>query len=321
MKTAPAAPTLHHDRSRFANLLPAVAPFPALALGVVAMRSAGAPRTAWMLNLAAGIVGLLIFAVFRFIPAPSRRRTCFVLAAAGIGTLVMTFVASGADGVHRWLAIGGLRIHAASIVAPVIICAAAAIARMHFTAAAAIAAITTAILALQPDAAQATSFAAACITVFLLDSRRNRLQAGMSVALLAALAMASFVRPDPLPPVPHVEGIFALVANGSAVRGALGAIALLLLPLPFFLIFRRRADRTSLACGVYVALITLAPLWGTFPVPVMGYGLSPIIGYFTALALCTSVYRPGVGAVRQDPDGYSGPGDARRRTIKAADGG
>jgi hypothetical protein len=34
----------------------------------------------------------------------------------------------------------------------------------------------------------------------------------------------------------------------------------------------------------------LAPAWGTFPVPVMGYGASPIVGYF--LALVVGVGRP-----------------------------
>jgi len=62
-------------------------------------------------------------------------------------------------------------------------------------------------------------------------------------------------------------------------------MALPLLPLPFFIEFRRHHDAASLALGVYVALITLAPCWGTFPVPVMGYGVSPIVGYFLALAL------------------------------------
>jgi hypothetical protein len=37
---------------------------------------------------------------------------------------------------------------------------------------------------------------------------------------------------------------------------------------------------------VYVAMVTIAPAWGTFPVPIMGYGVSPILGYFIALALC-----------------------------------
>jgi hypothetical protein len=63
-------------------------------------------------------------------------------------------------------------------------------------------------------------------------------------------------------------------------------VALLLLPLPFFVVFRQHRDGFSLAFGVYIALISLSPFLGTFPVPIMGYGVSPIVGYFIALAFC-----------------------------------
>ena len=268
----------------FERLLPFCAAVPALALGVTAMRHAGVAAGAWLTNIAAGVAGLLLLAVIRCIPAPTTRRAQFALAAAGIATIVLPFMSSGADGVHRWLSLGGLRIHAASIVAPLIIVSVAAIARTRFVAAVAIAALTTTVLALQPDAAQATSVAVACSTLLLFESGRRRFQVWAGVTLLLTLAMGSFVRRDPLAPVRHVEGILALVADRGTGMAALGAVALLLLPVPFFVGFQRRRDRTSLALGLYVASITLAPFWGTFPVPLMGYGVSPIIGYFTALA-------------------------------------
>lgn len=52
------------------------------------------------------------------------------------------------------------------------------------------------------------------------------------------------------------------------------------------MVSRQYRDRFSLAFGVYVALTSVSPFWGTFPVPIMGYGVAPIIGYFIALALC-----------------------------------
>jgi cell division protein FtsW (lipid II flippase) len=250
------------------------------------MRRADVPSSAWLLNLAAGIVGLLLFAIVRRIPYPSKLPTQLLLAAAGIVALLLSFASSGADGVHRWLSFGGLRLHAAAIVTPLIILAVSEIAFLKFSVAAAIAALTTTLLALQPDAAQATSFAAACGTALMFDFRRRRAHVGASVVVLLALAVSSLVKRDPLLPVAHVEGILALVADGSAARGVLGVVALVLLPLPFFEVFRRRGDHFSIAFGVYVALISLSPFWGTFPVPIMGYGVSPIIGYFTALAFC-----------------------------------
>lgn len=254
------------------RLLFCCAPLPALALGVAAMRHAGVPKGAWIANIVAAIVGVLLVLAIRGIP--STRRMQFALAAIAIVIIVSAFFFSGSGGVHRWLALGGVRLHAASLVAPILIVCVAALAGTQSMAAIAIAALTTAILALQPDAALATSFAAACCAAVLCRSR-----AWIGAALLVVLAMLSFARPDPLPPVPHVEGILSLVGH----RG-IGILALLLLPLPFVVQFIRHRHCVSLALGIYVASITIAPFWGTFPVPVMGYGVSPIVGYFIALA-------------------------------------
>lgn len=57
---------------------------------------------------------------------------------------------------------------------------------------------------------------------------------------------------------------------------------------PFFMALRRcrepRDYATSLALGLYFVGVLLAALSGRFPVPLMGYGASPIMGYFMALA-------------------------------------
>ena len=286
MMTTPASHLLHHDRITLERMLPFCAPVPALALGVIAMQQAGVPAGAWLTNIAASAAGLILLAIVRCIPIPSTRWMQLALAMAGIAVILLTFTTSGVEGVHRWLSLGGLRVHASSIVAPLIIASVAAIARVQIVAAVAIAALTTIILALQPDAAQATSFAAACSTLLMCDFGRHRIRVSAGVTLLLVLGTGSFARRDPLPPVPHVEGILALLGGGSTGWAALGTVALLLLPLPFFAQFGRHRDAASLALGVYVALITLAPFWGTFPVPIMGYGVSPIVGYFVALALC-----------------------------------
>jgi cell division protein FtsW (lipid II flippase) len=286
MKTVPDPRTLQHDGTTLERLLLFCAPVPALALGVIAMRRADVAAGAWLANIAAGVVGLLLLATGKCIPTPSARRTQFALAAGCIGIVLLCFASTGADGVHRWLSLGGLRLHASSLVAPLLITSVAAIAPARLFTAVAIAAVTTTVLALQPDSSQATSFAAACSTLLLFDFRRRRFPISAGVTLLLVVAMSSFIRRDPLPPVPHVEGILVLVGAISPVWAALGALALVLLPLPFFARFRHDHNGTNLALGVYVALITLAPFWGTFPVPVMGYGVSPIIGYFIALGLC-----------------------------------
>jgi cell division protein FtsW (lipid II flippase) len=266
------------------DLLSLSAPIPALILGVVTMKQLGVRTSVWSINLAAAAVGLLLFALIRSSAGAANRFRWYLAAAGSITAILFTFVAHGLDGVHRWVYFGNLGLHAAAIVAPVIIaCVATAPTRR---AAIAIAIATAILLALQPDAAQATSFAAACGLIFIQDLRfGKRARAAVLVALIAC-AIVSFLRKDPLHPVRYVEGIFNVVSARGPAWGLLGSVTLLLLPLPFVLAWARRRQTLSLALAVYVAMVTIAPAWGTFPVPIMGYGVSPILGYFIALALC-----------------------------------
>lgn len=64
-------------------------------------------------------------------------------------------------GVHRWVSVAGLRLHASSIVAPLILLWVVAAASHGIRGALFISTTSALILALQPDTAQTTSFAAA----------------------------------------------------------------------------------------------------------------------------------------------------------------
>jgi len=270
-------------RPRLSFSLPLCAPIPALILGVLTMRELDVPTSAWSMNLAAGVAGLLIFAVIRYPAWPVSRPAWYVMTISSIAAILWTLASNGVDGVHRWVFFGSFGLHAAAIVAPVIIaCVATAPGRplMIVTAAA-----TAILFALQPDASQACSFAAACAVILFHNLKfEPRKLAGGLVALMAC-SIVSLVRLDPLKPVRHVEGIFEVVSAKGAVWAILATAALLLLPIPYLLAWTQHRHSLSLALGVYVAMVTLAPAWGTFPVPLMGYGVSPILGYAIALAL------------------------------------
>jgi hypothetical protein len=278
-------------RSALSAVLPACAPLPALIIGIVTMRHLGVSTSAWAINIAATAFGLLIWFIGRRLPPPRRPATRAVLAAAGIATILLPFASNGMLGVHRWVSVAGLRLHAAAIAAPLVLLCVAAAASHRVGRALAITAIAGIILALQPDAAQATSFAAACAVVVLIGAgTKQPRHVVATVALLLVVSAASFIRRDPLPPVAHVEEIFGVVASGGTGPAAVATAALLLLPMPFFVAWYRHRRPPALALGVYVAMTVLAPAWGTFPVPVMGYGASPILGYF--IALVAGVGRP-----------------------------
>ncbi|HEY0140494.1 MAG TPA: FtsW/RodA/SpoVE family cell cycle protein [Thermoanaerobaculia bacterium] len=253
-------------------------------IGIVAMRQLGVSTVAWSINIAATAVGLLIWALGRRLPPPARGGTRAFLAVASLATILLPFASDGMLGVYRWISLGGFRLHASAIAAPLIILCVAAAASQSTGRALAIAATGALILALQPDAAQATSFAAACAVLLVLARPRQMGKVVLSVVVLLAVSAAAFIRHDPLPPVAHVEEIFEVVASRGVGWAAMATVALLLLPLPFFAAWRRHRHSTALALGVYVAMTVLAPAWGTFPVPVMGAGASPILGYFIALA-------------------------------------
>jgi cell division protein FtsW (lipid II flippase) len=258
---------------------------PALIIGILAMRRLGVSASAWSINLAAAVLGLLIWSVVRRLPPLKRPAAAMLLGAASIATILLPFASDGMLGVHRWISMGGIRLHASAIVAPLIISCVVAAASQWTGSALAIAATGATIMALQPDAGQTTSLAASCAVAFVCFRGTQPRQALACVGLLIAISAASFVRRDPLPPVPHVEGIFNVVASGGPGSAAMATLALFLLTVPFFAAWLRHRRIITLALGVYVAMTLLAPAWGTFPVPIMGYGASPILGYFFALAL------------------------------------
>ena len=265
--------------------MPACAPLPALIIGIVAMRQLGVSTLAWSTNIAATVLGLLIWFIGRRLPPPTGRGSQAFLAAASIVTFLLPFASEGMLGVHRWVSVVGLRLHASAIAAPLIILCVAAAVSHRISSALAIGATGVTILTLQPDAAQAISLAAACAVVLALARTTQTHEVLLSVALLFAVSVASFVRQDPLPPVAHVEGIFGVVTSRGPAWAAMATVALLILPMPFFAVWHRHRRAAALALGVYVAMTLLAPAWGTFPVPVMGYGASPILGYFMALVV------------------------------------
>src|SRR3954464_7176700 len=90
---------------------------PAVFSGVLAMRFHGIDANLWGQNLAVWTIGTLcclwsamIQCVFN-----SRSASAKTIAYATIGSLIATLIFSGINGVHRWVFLGPIRLHAASI--------------------------------------------------------------------------------------------------------------------------------------------------------------------------------------------------------------
>ncbi|HVX94676.1 MAG TPA: hypothetical protein VHK47_07185 [Polyangia bacterium] len=111
----------------------------------------------------------------------------------------------------------------------------------------------------------------------LARAREDR--AAVPVALASALfAGATWLRPDPLPAVDHVERILGLAWSSGALTtaAALAAIGALFVSLPI-----ARAPTAGLYLGVAFAVTFL----GNFPVPVLGAGAGPVLGWYALAAL------------------------------------
>jgi cell division protein FtsW (lipid II flippase) len=263
-----------------------LAPVPALAVGVLIMRMSDVPAGVWGQNLAAWVVGtLLCLGLWRTRSSSGRGRWIDFAAVLTLAALAATLLAPDVDGVHRWLPLGPVRLHAAAVLLPLLLVAMQGLSQARgWWISTGVAVGVALVLLLQPDAAQATAFAAGCLVLLLPSAGRDPLRLACVLAL-PVLAALTWLRSDPLAPVPHVEGIVGLAAGLGAVWAVAAVVSLLVLPLPFFLAGRGAGKHAGLALAVYITITLLAPFVGSFPVPVMGYGVSPILGYLVGLGI------------------------------------
>lgn len=104
---------------------------------------------------------------------------------------------------------------------------------------------------------------------------------------LVLAAGAALQRPDPLSPVAHVEGVFQLAASvGPLALASAWSAAMLPVATLLWLGVSTRNRGLLAAATYYGALLAHAPLLVT-PVPLLGYGAAPILGYAAMAALPT----------------------------------
>ena len=282
-----------HRSSRVRGLLASLAAVPALCIGAFVMSRSGVEYGLWLQNVVVGAILTVVCVAMAAVPRSRGRTSSAVWTGVTVVALVVLGAAltqAGVDGVRRWLPIGPLRLHVASVALPVLLIAIgrqvnSGAERNRLLLARIVAIATVATLLMQPDASQASAFALAVAVLFLLG-RRSSSADWLVVMIVVACAVATWFRSDSLAPVPHVEGVVSLAADiGLAwLTGCL--VALVLLPLPFLVtaVSLKGEGTVHLAIAVYLVAVCAAPFIGAYPVPVIGHGLSPILGYFFALA-------------------------------------
>jgi cell division protein FtsW (lipid II flippase) len=246
--------------------------FPVI-FGLLFMGMAGAPALYLGTNAgAACAVGLLL--------AVGRGQNLsglppIMLASISLAILAATFVGPAIEGIHRWIAIGPVRLHAGLLVLPSLSVILHRLdGRMAF-----IAAVGAALLiALQPDRASAVALCAAALT--LVAAKRDLCSTAAFLVAVTALGI-TMALPDPLDPVRFVENV---IPDAGALHPLL-SVAMMASIAISVLIVSHRWQSAGLAWSACLIAYIFASLAGHYPTPLIGYGVSSILGFGLALAL------------------------------------
>ena len=251
-------------------------------LGIVGMIHGGIPVGIWAQNPIFIVVFALVACVVMKLGARVPARAVVTASALLIG---LTFLEPDIDGVHRWLRLPGFTLNAAAVVLPACVVALTRLAGERRTAwcACGIAAIAL-LLYMQPDASQLLAFALPMLVLLIATDIHRSLKWSAS-GILALLTLLSWLRPDSLVPVSYTEEILTLLRDQSILLYMAGILSLLLVPAGMIMWGIRERRKAWTGVGLYYALMILSTFFGSLPVPFMGRGASPILGYFIVIWL------------------------------------
>jgi hypothetical protein len=232
----------------------------AVGLGAAVMALGGLSPGLWMRNPAAWLVA----AVLGLFLARGRWLSRW-MAPVALAVIAFSLTGPGQDGVHRWLGFGPVQVNAAALVLPLAIAGFSN--ERHWLAVFCVVLI------------------AAVLAVILCIHRFGWRGAIVALAVAVATIALCLFRPDPLEAVAHVEGIVAMAWNQSpafAIAMAASLAATVLSPLLLWPVRELRSPAAALSG--YFAATALACLFGAYPVPLAGYGLSFVVGWWLGLA-------------------------------------
>lgn len=269
---------------RLVNFIPLIFAAPSVIIGVIVMYLHNVAVVTVGQNIVCLLIGGLISS---FVVSRKEKmkgiNTESVIIFVSVILLFLTLINSGMEGVHRWISLGPIKLYMASIVLPIVIIKLSRLLVNGRQWAPIIITIIVSLLLLrQPDASQLTAFIIPMIILIWNNTRSNIIRFSTAGALLI-MAIVSWMYLDALPPVSYVEEILSMAANNGVIWLVLGVISLIILPLPFIIFPKKNSKLLSMCIGIYFIIILISTQFGNFPIPLMGYGISPIIGYFIAI--------------------------------------
>ncbi|GGI14847.1 hypothetical protein [Gottfriedia solisilvae] len=278
------------EKIKLKDIIPYFLMFPAILVGILAMISNGVSSSVWMQNIIIWIVGSILGCVFLTKTKHKQydklidRRPIIIIA-----LLIAPFWFDGFDGIHRWIQFGPLSFYIASIVLPLLLIYLwKLVGNKQYVYVIGLNFIVLVILLLQPDAGQVTAFACAT-SILLWHKMNNKLLELFNLIMTTTIVILSWIFIDDLAPVPYVEDILFLVKDMGVTWFVIGLMSLILLLFPFF--FNGKKSTMSLTLGVYFLVMMIVTFFGHFPMPIMGYGISPLIGYLVAITSLNKIKR------------------------------
>lgn len=253
-----------------------------IGVGLAAMTASGAPRFLSVLQGMTGLIALGVGAGVAIWRPQARSPGALIAALVALGLLASVWFHPGLEGVHRWIALGPIQMQPAGVALPVIVWFAAG--RGDRIIGPTMLAVAALVCALQPDPQAAGALLATGIAVLLLHHPNPIWIAAVAVVLLATL-VAAFA--PPLAPVAYVEEV---LPGSFAVAWPFGLVAALGLAAVPALVLASSPGRRSPSAAALAALWTglaAASLSQLYPTPVIGFGLSWVLGWGLSLGLAS----------------------------------
>lgn len=265
--------------------LPFLFALPSVLTGTLVMFIQGIPSTIYIQNLIFLTLGGILSMIYMIQKRNSRPKYICAIAVLSVLFLYSSFLSVGIDGVHRWVRIGTIHFNAAFISLPVLLIAVNKIllngyAKVCYS----LIFITAVALFLQPDASMLSAFFVSLIPLFC-NRNDNKFFRYILLAILFGLTSISWLNPDHLESVSYVENILVLAQKSGWLYLFCCILSLFISIWPFIQHGKcRQCSSISISLGLFFAVLILSTLLGNFPVPLIGYGISPIIGYLISVS-------------------------------------
>ena len=259
--------------------------FCALTIAVYSAAEINIPVQRFLPNGVGIALGLLCLAlILRF--RDGFRRGLPVFLAIALLLLALPLFLESFNGVNRWLYLGPVSLQISAVVLPLLLYHSHRVGAEFPLFAVLPLIVASWLLFLQPDAGQSLALALASLPVLSrFKSQRTLMALGL---LLAVPSVWVWRQEDPLFPVPEVEGVLYLILEIPKLGWPLCALAVTALLWPLVRTGLQRPLVQSFVLLIFGGIIsaTAGPLVNkVFPVPVLGAGISYVLGYFLMLAL------------------------------------